>query len=140
MRGRARRSPHCFRAKRKSQGRRSGFWREGHGPAPDASGVKERVTDGRGYGHDGSFAGARGRNVFAIEKDRFDHRKVAETWDAIVCKERIFDAAVFELNGFEQSAAESLDVGTDDLIAQTVGIDDGAAFECGDETEYLEFG
>ena len=51
---------------------------------------------------------------------------------------RVFDAAVFELNGFEKRAAEALNVRADDLIAQAVGIDDGSAFECGDETDDLE--
>ena len=43
---------------------------------------------------------------------------------------RILDAAVFEFDGFEERAAQTLNHRADDLIAQSIGIDDGATFEC----------
>jgi len=39
---------------------------------------------------------------------------------------------MIKLDGFEERAAETLDIRADDLVAQAVGIDDGAAFESGD--------
>jgi len=111
-----------------------------HGAAADAGGVEQGVTDGGSYGHDGSLAGTRRREVFAIEENRFDGRKIAETRNTIAGEVRILDAAVCKLNRFEQSASESLNVGADDLIAQAVGIDDGATFKSGDQADYPEFG
>src|SRR6266481_7693822 len=97
-------------------------------------GVEDGVANGWGYGHDGGFAGAGGGDVFAIEEDGFDFGEVAEARDTVTGEARICDATVFEFDGFEERAAEALDVCTDDLIAQAVGIDDGAAFEGGDQT------
>src|SRR4030095_9618288 len=71
--------------------------------------------------------------------NRFDGRKIEETWNTIAGEVRIPDAAVCKLNGFEQRAAGSLNVVADDWIAQAVGIDDSPAFESGDQADYPEF-
>ena len=45
----------------------------------------------------------------------------------------IRDAAVLEADGLEERAADALDDGALDLVAQAVGVDDGAALEGGDD-------
>src|SRR5579864_5903513 len=99
-----------------------------------AGSVEDGIADGRGDGHNGRFASTRRSDIFSVEEDRFDFGDVAETRNAIARETRIGDAAVFELNGFEERASESLDVCADDLIAQAVGINDGAALKGGDQT------
>src|SRR6266446_10843875 len=42
---------------------------------------------------------------------------------------RVLDAAVFKLDGFEERATQPLNDGSDHLVAQTIRVDDGAAFE-----------
>src|SRR5262249_45952932 len=111
---------------------------EGHSAAADSAGIEKRVSDSRSYRHDGSLAGAGGGDIFAIEQDGFDCWKIAEARDSIACKMRGLDAAAFEWNGLKQGAAESLDVGADDLVAQAVGIDDGSAFKGSDQAHDLE--
>src|SRR5882724_2008580 len=96
----------------------------------NAGGVEDGVTDGRRHGHDGRFSGTGRRQIFAIKQDGFDFRNIAESRYAIVREMRILDAAVFEFDGFEERAAQTLNHRADDLVAQSVGIDDGAAFEC----------
>src|SRR5712672_2866686 len=96
-------------------------------------GVEDGVADGWGDRHYWRFAGSGGSDVFAIDKDSFDLGDVAEARDAIPGEARISDAAMIELDGFEERAAETLDIRADDLIAQPIGIDDGAAFERGDQ-------
>src|SRR5712672_1325289 len=99
-------------------------------------GVEDGVADGWGDRHYWRFAGSGGSDVFAIDKDSFDLGDVAEARDAIPGEARIRDAAMIELDGFEERAAETLDIRADHLIAQPIGIDDGAAFECGDQAHY----
>jgi hypothetical protein len=53
-------------------GRASGARSEGHSAAADSGAIEKRVSDGGGYRHDGSFAGAGGGDIFAIEQDGFD--------------------------------------------------------------------
>src|SRR5262245_5348938 len=115
----------------------SGAWSERHSAAADTRGVEKCVPDGGSYGHDGSFAGAGGGNVFAIKENGFDLRQVAKAWNAIRCEMRVLDAAVFELNRFEERAAEALNLGAYDLVAEAVGVDDGAAFKCRDQAYNL---
>ena len=68
----------------------------------------------------------------------FDPRNVAKTWHAILRKTRIADTAVFKLDGFKQCATQSHDICADDLVAQAVRIDDGAAFERGDDAHHAD--
>ena len=94
-----------------------------------AGGVEDGVGDGGSYRHDRGFAGAGGGDVFAVEENGFDFGDVGEARDAIAGEAGVGDAAIFEFDGFEECAAESLNHGADDLIAEAVGIDDGATFE-----------
>src|SRR5262249_59939289 len=111
---------------------------EGHRAMAHPGCVEKGVAHGGRDGHDGSFACASGGNVFAIKEDSFDLRQVAKTRNAIRCEARIFDAAVFELNRFKEGSAESLNVCADDLVAETIGIDNRAAFKRGDQPNDLK--
>src|SRR5260370_32144083 len=71
--------------------------------------------------------------MFAMEGEGLGFGDMGEARDAVARETRIGDAAVFELDGFEERAAEALNICADDLIAQAIGIDDGAAFERGYE-------
>src|SRR6266700_7889458 len=42
---------------------------------------------------------------------------------------RVLDSAVFKLDGFEERATQPLNDGSDHLVAQTIRVDNGAAFE-----------
>src|SRR5712672_1285287 len=99
-------------------------------------GVEDGVANGWGNRHYRRFAGSGGSDVFAIDKDSLDFGDVAEARDAIPGEARISDAAMVEFDGFEERAAEALDIRADDLIAQPIGIDDGTAFERGDQAHY----
>src|SRR5688572_16983263 len=99
----------------------------------------EGVGDGGGDGDDGGFAGADGGEVGAVEEDRFELGSVAEAGDAVGGEGGIFDLAVLELDGFEESAAEALNDGSFDLVFQMVGVQDLAALEGGDGAEDAEF-
>ena len=91
--------------------------------------LKMALPIGGSYGHDRRFAGAGGGDVFAIEKDGFDLGNVGEARDTIARKASVGDAAVFEFDGFEERTAEALNDSSDDLVAEAIGIYDGAAFE-----------
>src|ERR1700756_4750535 len=95
--------------------------------------MEDGVADGGCHSHYRRFAGACWSDVFAIEKDGLDVGDVAEARDAVAGEMRIGDAAVLKFDGFKERAAETLNVRADDLIAEAVGIDDGAAFESGDQ-------
>src|SRR5262249_52362141 len=55
--------------------------------------------------------------------------RVAEARRAVTRKARVENLAVLEINRFEQRAADALDDRAFDLIPQSVGVDDGAAFK-----------
>lgn len=101
-----------------------------------AGSVEDGVGEGGGDDHNGGFAGASGGNVLAVEEDRFDFGDVRETRNAVASECGVSDAAVFEFDGFEECATKSLDHSADNLIAEAIGIDDRAAFECFDETDH----
>src|SRR5262252_8961470 len=100
----------AYRGASSSSSAESSAWRQRHRTAADAGAVEEGVSDGGRYGHDGSFASAGGGDVFAIKEDRFDLREIVKTRHTIGCEMGILDFAVFELNGFEECAAEALNV------------------------------
>src|SRR6266851_2342712 len=50
---------------------------------------------------------------------------------------RILDAAIFKFDGFEESAAKSLNHRANHLVAQTIGVDDGATLERFDQAHDL---
>src|SRR5204862_1710733 len=79
--------------------------------------------------HDGCLASSGGGNVFAIEQDGLDFGNIAEARHAVACEVRILYPAVFEFDSFEECAAQPLNHRSDHLVAQTIRVDDGAAFE-----------
>src|SRR5262249_43404427 len=111
---------------------KSGFpalWNHRQGAKADAGGVEQGVANGRGHGHDGSLTGAGRRDVFAVEKYRFDFRHVGKARNAKARKTGVENTAVFEFDGFEQRAPETLDHGADHLVAETIRIHNGATFK-----------
>ena len=70
----------------------------------------------------------------SIEHD-LNLRRVAEAGKAIALEVRIEDAAVGELDGFEERAADALDDRAHVLVAQAVGIDDGAGLPGADDAD-----
>src|SRR5215472_3124064 len=96
---------------------------------PYSGGVEQSVPNGRSDGHNGRLARASRWNVFPVEENRLDFGHIAESRHAISCKTRIQDATVLEFNGFEERPAETLNNRANNLIAQTIRIDNGAAFE-----------
>src|SRR5262249_16792366 len=78
---------------------------------------------------DGSFAGARRWQVFAVKKNRFNYGNILEAWDAVFGKSRVENPAVFKFDCLKECAAEPHDVGSFHLITEAVRIHDGAAFE-----------
>src|SRR5207249_5167867 len=75
------------------------------------------------------LAGPCRRDVLAIQQNRFDFRDVAESRQAISCEMRILNAAVFEFDGLEERPSQPLNHRANDLVAQTIRIDNRAAFE-----------
>ena len=96
---------------------------------PCAGGAEDCVSDCRGDSHDRRFACAGRRDVLPIEKNRLNARRVAETRDTVARKARVQDAAVFELDFFEQCASNAHNGGALHLIFEVLRIDDGSAFK-----------
>src|ERR1700694_3449935 len=111
---------------------------EGQRVQAGAAGVKDGVTDGRSDSHDGRFAGPCWSDVFTVEENSFDFGDIAEPRNAIARETWVGDTTVSEFDGFKECAAEALNTCADDLVAQTVGIDDSAAFEGGDKGQDSE--
>ncbi len=95
----------------------------------NAGRIKDGIADRRRHGHDGCLASSCRRDVFAIHEDHFDFRNIAESRHAIACEMRIFYPAIFEFDGLEERAAQPLNHRADHLVAQTIRVNDGAAFE-----------
>ena len=63
---------------------------------------------------------------------------VGEARHAVLREVRVEDLAVLEVDRLEERAAEALDDRALDLVAQAVGVDDGAALEGGDDADDLD--
>src|ERR1700693_3799417 len=94
-----------------------------------AGGIKNGAADCRRNGHNWRFASARRRNIFAVDQNRLYFWNIAETRHAIRRKMRICDTPVVKFDSFEEPSPYPLNDCADNLIAQTVGIDDAAALE-----------
>jgi len=105
------------------------FRRHGQRMSSNASEGKDGVGDGWRDAKNGGFAGTDGGLVLAVDEKGVHGRNVAEAGDAIFGEAIVEDATVLELNGFEERSADTHDVGSDELIAKAVRIDDSAAVE-----------
>src|ERR1019366_9094624 len=84
----------------------------GHVAETGSGGGEDGVADCGGDADEAGFAGSGGGEIFAIEEEDFDVRRVGEAGDAIALEVGILDAAVGELDGFEERAADVLDDGS----------------------------
>src|SRR5438552_169361 len=101
-----------------------------------ARAVEDRIPDGGRQADNRSLAGAGRRNVFAIDQHDFNRRRILETWHLIIGKPRIENLSVFELNGFEESAANRLRDRAFDLVLQVKWIHHCATIKCLDHAHY----
>src|SRR5260221_14649276 len=95
-------------------------WDHREGAEAHAGSVEEGVADGRGDADDGRFAGPRGGKVLPVEEHGFNYRNIFEARDAIFREGGVQDAAIFEVDGFEERAAEAHDVRAFHLVAKAV--------------------
>src|SRR5215831_11336355 len=108
----------------------------GHVAEPCAGGGEDRVSNGRSESDDAGFPGSSGWQVLAVEKDDFDLGRVAEAGDAVLGEKRVLDTAVGEEDALKERAADGHHECTLHLVAQAVGIDDGAALPCLNDATY----
>ena len=108
-------------------------------PQPDANGTEYRICHGRCDSGERRFAGPHGRLIFAIDQDDFYLRHIAEAWYTIFRQVRVQNAAVLEMNGFKQRAAESLHDGPGNLIFESLWIHNRAAIKCLDHAYHFDF-
>ena len=93
---------------------------------PRARGREDGVAHGRRQADDAAFSSARGGQILAVEKNNLNLRRVAKSRHTILREVRVQDASVGKPNLLKQRPANSLDDRSGDLVAQTVGIDDGS--------------
>src|SRR4051812_20057015 len=90
------------------------IWNHGQRTQASSTCGEDGISYRRRDAGDGRFTCAGGGEVFAIYQDNFSPWQVIETGHAIFGEVRVFDPAVFELNGFEQCATEAHDGGAFD--------------------------
>jgi len=99
---------------------------EGHVTDARAGCGEEGVCYRRSNADQPTLTGAGGRQVFSVEEHEVDLRRVHKARHTVLREVRVFYFAVFEEDALEERAANSLHDGSHVLVAQAVGIDDGA--------------
>src|SRR5450631_514830 len=107
--------------------RYSALRRHGHVAQACSRGGKDRVADRRRQAHEARFARSCRGQVLAVDEYDLDLRGVTEPGNAILREMGIQNAAISKENPFEEGAADALNNGARKLVAQAVGIHDGAA-------------
>src|SRR5690348_12778125 len=106
----------------------------GQGAQPNAGGIKDRVTDCRGETNDRGLPCTGRREVLAVEDHDFDFRYIFEPRNAILAEVGVRDSSVLKTDSFEERSANSLHDSALNLVAQSFGVYDRAAFKCLDDS------
>src|ERR1700686_5387287 len=107
------------------------------GTQPHSGGIENSIRNGRSQPDHGTFPRPRRWKIFAVEQDSLKHGNIAEAWHAIFRHPAVQNLSVLEFNRFEKRAAQSLNIGSFDLIAQIIGIHNCAALKRGNHANYL---
>jgi hypothetical protein len=103
------------------------LWRHGHvGEAYPRSG-KDCVANRWSQANEACFASARRRQFLAVNEHDLNLRRVPEPGNAVLRKVWVQYPAIGKEDSLEECAADALNNGACELIAQAVRIHDGAA-------------
>jgi hypothetical protein len=101
--------------------------------ADGAAGRGDRVADRRRHAHDRRLARAGGGQVLSVEDHDVQIGHIGESRNPVLREARVVDPAVPEAHRLEERTADPLEDGPFDLVAEPVGIHDGAALERRDQ-------